>query len=498
MKTINSSKVTTLTALLACLVAPATYAKSFQMLDGKLQGYFDTTIGYDLITRTERPNNAGSYSNRIWDQGDVVSNKLKGSHDLQLKYGNSGALIRGNYFYDFEMADTRLNPAAKHRAVRHGDITDAYVYTQFGADQQFNFRLGKQVISWGESTFISGSINDTNTVDITKLRTAGAELKDAFIGTPAAYFQWLINESWTFETYILAAFDEVKIDPSGSFFATADFLVDGGGFIPAPDGGPTGLGPFTRLNDDLNSGGGQYGIALRYFAPLLFNGVEFGFFYQNLHDHNPYLSTYAGSFNYFLDYPEDIKRYGVSFNTLVGSWAVGGEYSFRPDSPIQGTEFQAVGAGATALAPGTKFEGWGEVDRHQVQVTTQRIFGRMWGGDQLSFISEVAYGWIGDLPTTGFTPLTPPSDSFWGYQFSLSLTFNEALFNMVNLTPKVALGHDVNGQSTENPAVFIEDEKSLTVGLDFNFLVNWKGGFAYTVKSKSDRDFAGFNISYAF
>ncbi len=37
----------------------------------------------------------------------------------------------------------------------------------------------------------------------------------------------------------------------------------------------------------------------------------------------------------FFEYPEDIKLFGLSFNTLVGDWGVQGEVAFRHDQPFQ-------------------------------------------------------------------------------------------------------------------------------------------------------------------
>ena len=37
------------------------------------------------------------------------------------------------------------------------------------------------MINWGESTFIQGGINVVNPVDVSRLRVAGAELKEAFL-----------------------------------------------------------------------------------------------------------------------------------------------------------------------------------------------------------------------------------------------------------------------------------------------------------------------------
>ena len=45
--------------------------------------------------------------------------------------------------------------------------------------------------------------------------------------------------------------------------------------------------------------------------------------------------AFAQTARYFLAYPEDIKLYGLSFNTTVGTWAWQGEISHRQDAPLQ-------------------------------------------------------------------------------------------------------------------------------------------------------------------
>ena len=50
----------------------------------------------------------------------------------------------------------------------------------------------------------------------------------------------------------------------------------------------------------------------------------------------PYaVDAYVRTGNYFIEYPEDIQLYGVSFNTQLGTsgWALQGEYSLRQDVP---------------------------------------------------------------------------------------------------------------------------------------------------------------------
>lgn len=128
-------------------------------------------------------------------------------------------------------------------------------------------------------------------------------------------------------------------------------------------------------------GGGQYGVALKYLAEEL-NSTEFGLFYLNYHSRLPYVSATAGmksclrpddpaqsdelancaaiatnlvgglvadtgspreerdmvpvdTVRIFIEYPEDVRLYGLSFNTTVGDWAVQGEYAYRPNLPVQ-------------------------------------------------------------------------------------------------------------------------------------------------------------------
>ena len=47
-------------------------------------------------------------------------------------------------------------------------------------------------------------------------------------------------------------------------------------------------------------------------------------------------ATLVGNGNYFMDYPEDIRLYGLSFSTtLPTGTAWQGEISYRPNMPVQ-------------------------------------------------------------------------------------------------------------------------------------------------------------------
>jgi len=197
----------------ALLMAQTSSVHAFKFHQGKLKGSFDTDITYGISMRTEdaaTANLGASYGNRLFkDKGDIFSNSIRGSSTLVLDYKNVGMLVRGNYFYDAKYDNQTLASDAEDKLAADVTLTDAFVYGYFGDNEQFNVRLGQQVISWGENTFIQGSLNDINTVDVNKLRQPGLALKDAFVGTNALYVSWNSDNNWTVESFYLFDFDKI-------------------------------------------------------------------------------------------------------------------------------------------------------------------------------------------------------------------------------------------------------------------------------------------------
>ncbi|TVP87867.1 MAG: DUF1302 family protein, partial [Pseudomonadaceae bacterium] len=109
-----------------------------------------------------------------YKSGDIFSKVFRGSHDLALTYNNSGAFFRGKYWYDFEqkdgsqrfydISDKGRAPLEKASGVY---LLDAFVYHNYSiGNNPGSVRLGRQVVSWGESTFIGNSINSINPIDV--------------------------------------------------------------------------------------------------------------------------------------------------------------------------------------------------------------------------------------------------------------------------------------------------------------------------------------------
>ncbi len=306
--------VAALVGLAAGLVSPA---HAFQFSQGELKGSFDSTISFGAMYRLQNPspeyyglantfNGVPGLQNSVnADDGDLnygrgfVSELLKGSHDLELKYRNFGALVRGYWFYDMRADDTTrtsLSDQAKDRVVRGGDWLDMYARGDFTiADTMpFDVRIGRQVLSLGESTFIPNGINVINPADLSKLRSPGSELKEALLPVNMVKASLGVTQNITIEPFWLLEFRRNELEPAGTFFSTNDLVTRGGdtvwlGFGSIGDHGST-LGGISRDKDRDGSNFNQYGISARILTPAL-EDTEFGVYFARYNSRSPIVSA---------------------------------------------------------------------------------------------------------------------------------------------------------------------------------------------------------------
>jgi hypothetical protein len=318
MKDQASSPVIAHLALAASLglavLAPA--ANAIQFSNGGLTGSFDSTISFGALYRLGDPKSSnygttnsssavpGLLNSVNTDDGNLnygkgwVSELFKGSHDLELKYGNFGALVRGYWFTDLKSDDTlrtKLSDQAKDRVVRGAEFLDMYARAKFtvGAGLPMDVRIGRQVLSLGESTFIPNGVNVVNSADLSKLRTPGAELKEALLPVNMVKASIGVTPTVTIEPFWLLEFRRNELEPAGTYFSTNDFATRGGsqvllGFGTLADTGT--LGAIPRDKDREGSNFNQYGVATRVLAPGL-NNTEFGFYYARYNSRSPLLSS---------------------------------------------------------------------------------------------------------------------------------------------------------------------------------------------------------------
>ncbi|WP_372982778.1 DUF1302 domain-containing protein [Marinobacter sediminum] len=403
--------------------------------------------------------------NLNFEKGDTYSKVIKGNSELFLSHDvdsdtltRVGGLVRGRYYYDFELKDEQrakdpvgqrreLNDEAKDNA-SGGELLDAYVFSDwYFGNTPVSLRYGRQVLSWGESTFIQGGINVINPVDVPAFRAPGAELKDALLPVEMFYASAGVTENITLETFVQADWEPVKPDDCGTFFSTNDFAADGCGPVllagTLPDSQALAQGFVApRLGDEEADSKDQFGVAMRWYVPAL-NDSELGFYYIKYNSRLPYVSgqvnnpsspegtqtndpsqPFATFPSYFVEYPENIDLYGVSINTTTpGGWSLGAEYSFRPNLPIQWNAFELLlggiqartdadgnqtplsllerqrldEAGGANLA-GTKVDGYDRFKVSQAQFTLIKFFDQVMGASRLSLITEFGATYIHDLP----------------------------------------------------------------------------------------------------
>ena len=496
-------------SVIALLSAPA---MAFEFEEGDIKGSFDTTLTMGALFRLQKPDanligaaNGGTGTSINGDDGNLnydrglASLVARATHDLKLEsenvgfFNKVGGFLRTTYFYDFVNANGNtefrdLSNDAIQGVGRDIKLLDAFVYGDFTiADEHpISIRFGNQVLSWGESTFIQNGVNVINPFDVGALRVPGTELKEGLLPVPMIDIKGDINENLSLEAFYQFQWERTRLEPAGTMFSTNDFASDGGngvflgfGNAAIPDittsvknAAITPLGSrVPRGPDDRPSNQGQFGFAARYYSPEL-NDTEFGAYFINYHSRVPVISAHTGSVGdlvgftaadyasgsyYTVEYPENIKLFGLSFNTSVDSLGVAlqGEYTFRWDQPLQVDDVEllqaalapaavtgncAAGAatvacqrtlavfntnqiiremgGITAANAGRMLDidmpGFRLHDVSQGQMTATKIFGPTFGGDALTLVGEFGLTHVHNLPSKGTLRYDGPGTSVGG------------------------------------------------------------------------------------
>ncbi|MDX8390701.1 MAG: DUF1302 domain-containing protein [Mariprofundaceae bacterium] len=578
------------TAVIAIAMTPMETAHAFQFESGGISGNFDTTLSVGASWRLEEQDlrligtSNGGLANSVnvddgnlnYDKGDLISSTVKATHDLELNYSNLSVFMRGSYFYDHatmksDRARTPLGSEAEALIGRDAKLLDAYLNASFElGDMPLDFRIGNQVLNWGESTFIQNGINSINTVDVTKLRIAGAELREALEPVAFAKASLGVTDNFSIEAFYQLQWQETTVDPTGTYFSANDFAGPDGrkvilGFGAVPDATPVGFGAVVSRSADREAKDGeQFGFAAHLITPSL-GDTEFGFYFANYHSRLPLISAttgtfdgvmagdYQGSASYFIEYPDNIKLYGLSFNADLGDTGVAlqGEISVHQDMPLQVDDTEllfaalsppaALGSAASTFLNGTNqlgtFAGQFSTDIHgyrritvsQAQSTATKVFGPTFGSDQIILLGEVGATYA-NLPSkselrfnapgthtsgnptataAGVQPATTPDAHFadslsWGYRLLTKWNYNNAIAG-INLSPRLAFAHDVKGNSPGPGGSFVESRKKLTLGLSAIYQNSWTADIAYAryfgageYNMLQDRDFIGINAKYSF
>ena len=607
-------------SLASTLAGPA-FGVSFNI--GEVEGSFDSSLSVGASWSTAKPdrdligvNNGGKGLSQTSDdghlnfkRGETFSKIFKGIHDLELKYGDTGVFVRGKYWYDFELKDEgrEFKDISDHNRKEGakssgGQILDAFIYHNYSiADAPGSVRFGKQVVSWGESTFIGGGINSVNPIDVSAFRRPGAEIKEGLIPVNMFYVSQSLTDNLSAEAFYQLEWDQTITDNCGTFFSQPDVIADGcsdnlrllskrsviaaGGGLPLMNAFGVNIneeGVLVKRGPDRDArDSGQFGVAMHYnFEPL---DTEFGAYFMNYHSRAPIFSargasaaTYAaanaltftpgasqlrplivaGNSSYFVEYPEDIRLYGLSFSTtLATGTAWSGELSYRPNAPVQLNTTDILYAGVTpllGLGAASPLKGSADQDLNgyrrkevtQFQTTFTHFFDQVMGASRLTLVGEVGVTHVGGLESSnkaryGRDPVYGPgrgalcatlnggtiagagpgtdasnltancnNDGFttatsWGYRGRAIWEYPD-VFAGVNLKPNVAWSHDVNGYSPGPGGNFEEGRKAVSLGRDAEYQNTYTASLAYTnffggdYNTSVDRDFVALSFGANF
>lgn len=602
--------------LSCCCVSSPAVALQFQWND--LEAQFDSALSLGTSISTANPdpalhNSANSDDGKLnFASGDVFSTVFKGTHDLELKRDNIGVFLRGTYWYDTALRDhdQRFKKVADNNRKRSAktagtQLLDAFGYYLYDIDgQQGSVRLGKQVVNWGESTFIQGGLNVINPFNLSALRRPGSEVKDALVPVNLFYVTQNLTEALSFDAFYQLDWEQTQLDNCATFFSNNDFLPDGCDGLdvgakllgnPAAVAGLTPLGVnlteegvrIPRAADDDARNGGQWGLSLRWYVSAV--DTEFGAYAANYHSRTPYMGTVSspyfnntafapqlcaklgigaagcgafvasaagqsltgalrlGTSQYQVQYPEDIRLYGLSFaTTLRTGTALQGELSYRPNMPMQlnGTDIiqsllnidgrsPLLGEGLRTDRDSALFDGYRRKEMTQAQITALHSFGQMMGASQLLLVGEIGATYVGGLEGRGGprygrsgtfnsgeladprvcqaiskTPQHCNNEGFltpfsWGYRVRATWTYPNVLAGF-DFRPNLSWAHDVHGTGPVEGSAFSEGSKAISVGLDATLASTYSVSLAYTdyidgdYGTRGDRDFLSLSLGVTF
>jgi hypothetical protein len=236
-----------------------------------------------LGSATNRAGSINGDDGRLnFDSGDLTGATLKASHDLQITWRNFTLFGRWFEFYDVVLDNkdvgdrSSFSDEVQGTVGRDAKLLDLFISGNFDLfGQPLNVRVGKQVISWGEGTFILNGINVINPIDVTAFRRPGAEIKEGLIPVNSIFANvGLPIEGMSLSAFYMLDFEPFEVDAAGTPFSNTDVLdasnLDPRGSISSFLSGSRYSGTFRRNCSAAGSGSRQLagfvGLGAQYDA----------------------------------------------------------------------------------------------------------------------------------------------------------------------------------------------------------------------------------------
>lgn len=531
--------------VVAALLGYIGSAAAFTFETESVSGSFDSTISMGMGIRAQSPDcglvvrgatgsgapsgcttiaGVGDQGNINYAKGDAFTTYLKGTHELLVKLPDDWKFMgRVSWLKDFSASNTTgyvsaatgpngytasLSDEARDDLKFKARVLDLWVSKEFSiGEQRARVRVGNQVISWGESLFLPGGINQTNAMDIMRLSQPGTQLKEVFLPAPIVSFATGLGNGVNVEAYVQGKWNDNYFPPTGSYWSQLNGLGKGDAAYGIPK------------RNAKNSG--QYGAAVRWQPAD--TQLNLGFYAMAYHDKAPQFSLTKGPEWVFA---EDRHMFGVSANAPVGDWSIGTELSYRPKDAVSlnpnldgcantggrcwvdEKKFQWHLTGMLSMSPGD----YGGILKALGGASTATL---MIEG-VASYYPNLKKSYNGELVASGVWAwgqeynlggtLEPVGDKLSaGYNLDFSWVYDGNLIPGWQVIPEIYFFHAVSGRTPNSSALFMEGAKSANFMVNFvQNPANWQIGVNYAKfwagkrvfdQPYADRDFFGITVS---
>jgi hypothetical protein len=548
-----------------------------------IRGMWNNRIVVGTAVRAKDPdrqlvgfNNAGEYAgakgaisaqddgNLNYGKGDVISSRIQYTTDLELRYRNLfGIYGKARGWYDYTgkkdhvphgsiatgyVPDRKLDDSDyyDYNTFSNYELLDRYIYGNWNIGEiKLAGRLGHQTVNWGESLLHTG-INAFNPIDFSALGRPGVRQDSALIPVNRIYTNLITRNGVSIEGFYDLGWQGSRAPPCGTFASPSDFVIDPGcNYATAPkplsdrelyNYAPPGQNPFLTpsLSQEKPDGGG-YGVAGRYFVEAL--DTEFGLYFVDfsatipvidirLCDKGPTNCSSLDGLALSLNYPDDVKGFGLSSSTGVRNLTLSAELSYFQNWRLQrGAELieganedrGIYAARMRSRGDGQLFDGGWKADRSKLLLGGVLDLYSATGLADALLVAEFSGQWISNLPGTDeerlgragnwgaaadgdFCPLLTQgteggckidgfaTDYSWGYRVFTDITLPRPARG-VELHTQLAWNHDVDGYAGDGSLV--EGRRLINLRLQVIFQSSWFIEIGRTwINSNTDYDSA--------
>ena len=371
-------------------LAGAPAAKAFNLYSGTVSGNdleinLNTTVEYSNIFRVNSPSKVLTSDVNANDgdlnfQHGLVDNTFDALPVFDLKYGNYGAHVSGEFYLDtpylgksqndspstynaYTVGSNRdFTSATRNVNGENAILLDAFAYgTQYfgdGGSQSVTVKVGRQTLMWGQSLYFAGNgiAAGQAPIDVIKaLNLPNAQAQQIFLPFGQVAATYSAGPNFSVQGYYQFEWEPDTLEGVGSYFSTSDIVGPGAQRLMVGQGygyPPSAVNIYRVKDLRPPIDNGQFGLAVQGTV----GKFDLGLYALRYDDHAPE-GIYTGAAqpgkgpgnvaSYWIVYPRDIQIYGAALSTVTNSGVqISGEVSGRRNMPL-----------VSAAAPGSSFPG---------------------------------------------------------------------------------------------------------------------------------------------